>query len=396
MRILRYLTASVLFALVTAAVVGCGDRETPHRPDTQIDPSRGPAQPAPIGADFELVSCVDSIAGTARVVEVAAIVPPDMVRQPRPHYQGWTPAALADLAVAGSRAVVLDGQSGLVTVFEPGFQARLTFGGRGDGPGEFQHAVAVALADGRSEIVVLDQNPPRVGVFDLQGQHLRTVQIPDGGFPLDVAVDDGGRFLISHRLVHFALNREGARGTLVGIHAPDGEQVGHMADVTTDDLELPRFPLPGYTDVRVNAARGRLAIFYPAAGHVDVYRNGVHEAAVTTCIPGQVRDAYARQRESQGMFGTSGQQTPMEIISDVHLGADGSIHTIGPFATGDGWYHIDHFAQDGTSLGSTVFPTRDVRLPRRVRFGGSQYEIYGFDERGAVGQFRVDLDEGGG
>lgn len=76
---------------------------------------------------------------------------------------------LAALAVdSAGRIYVLEFQAQEVRVFGPDGSFLRRIGARGEGPGEFQRARAITLRDQR-ELWVLDIDPPRWSIFDLEG-----------------------------------------------------------------------------------------------------------------------------------------------------------------------------------------------------------------------------------
>lgn len=124
--------------------------------------------------------------------------------------------------------------------------------------------------------------------FDLRGNHLKSVRPPStlpSGF-VDLAIDGAGRFYVAHALVHDLVRRDADRyGVVLSVFEPDGAHAGDLIRVTERDLRPPRFVLPHYTEVRVSALAGRLAVFYPASGVVDVYRDSQLMASVQVCMP---------------------------------------------------------------------------------------------------------------
>lgn len=369
-------TRALLLLSTLLVPVGCGSE--PPSPGT-------PSRKASAGPAVEIPrhGCVESVRDRGRLWEMAAVAPRDMrTGEAQPQDRGWLPVRLADLAVAPDAYVVLDGGGHRVTRFTRDFSERTGWGRRGRGPGEFEAPRAVAVR-GR-EIWVLDRS--RVTVFDPEGRVLRTVPLQGNG--VDLAVDPRGRLYVARFvLASMAESAPERFGTVVATFEPDGSP-GEPLVRYRDHPGPPRFVLPGPNPVRVKTVGDRVAVFYPAGGVVDVYRDREPVTTVRVCMPEALAGAYAEQRDQAG--GPSGRQSSLLLITDVRLGPDGSMSVVGPTKDQEGRYHIDHFGPGGASLGSTVLPADQVGLPEEVRFGPDEMTLVALSAaRGIVAEIRV-------
>lgn len=85
--------------------------------------------------------------------------------------------------VGESEIALVDGHSEEVRIFGIDGIHRRTFGGRGEGPGEFQSVRAVSVLPG-SRLLVWDQVPGRGSVYHLDGTHVSTSAFARSGIAL--------------------------------------------------------------------------------------------------------------------------------------------------------------------------------------------------------------------
>jgi hypothetical protein len=372
-------------AVALTASGGCSEgKETFDRGEAEIryDPLQpragAPTRRLPTGA------CADSIVATADIREVAAIVPEGIRPRPRPQDTGWLPTRLADLAVSPERFAVVDQGGVALTLLSPDFQSRTHRERPGDGPGEFRAPAAVALSPGGDTVWVLDERRHAAIAFDATGRFVREVSV--GPFGVDLAVGPDGVLYVAHRVASPALlPRDADSVVVVSRYAPDGDSLPPLLTLHRSALTPPRFVLPAVTDVGITVAGERAAVFYPAGGVVDLFRAGRHEASGLVCVPRELMDAYARQRDQPGRS-----QQWVALITDVRLEPDGSFSTVSSRQDGQGRFLIHRFRPGGVYGGTVAIINPGIRMPSEVRFGPEPDQVVAFSPAdGIIASFTV-------
>lgn len=151
--------------------------------------------------------------------------------------------------VAGILIVLAAGWLAFVpSAQEPGYEYLKAWGGKGDGPGEFNDPTGIAVADG--EVFVADARNGRIQVFDLDGNFQRQFgQAGDGagelGRPMNLTVHAGELYVpeyFNDRIQVFGLDGASKRIVQVsgaehaGLNAPGGVAVADSGDLFVADF----------------------------------------------------------------------------------------------------------------------------------------------------------------
>ena len=71
---------------------------------------------------------------------------------------------------------------------------KLTFGGRGDGPGQFGTGHGITVPPGKKRLDISDRPHAEIDRFTPSGKYIDTVHTPEGSFPCDI--DYEGKYAI--------------------------------------------------------------------------------------------------------------------------------------------------------------------------------------------------------
>jgi hypothetical protein len=179
--------------------------------------------------------------------------------------------------------------------------------------------------------------------------------------------------------------READSVVVVSRYAAGGDPLPPLLALHRNALAPPRFVLPAVTDVGVTVAGERAAVFYPAGGVVDVFRTGRHEGSGLVCVPRDLMEAYARQREDP-----QGSQQWVALITDVRLEPDGGFSTISSRPDQQGRFLIHRFRPGGAYAGTVAILNPGIRMPSEVRFGPAPDQVVAFSPAdGIIASFTV-------
>lgn len=87
---------------------------------------------------------------------------------------------------------VFDDGSKKIYKFSSSFELVKSFGGKGQGPGEFSQRIGKLLISPDNKLVALENRRKTIHYFDLQGNFLHSLLIEDIGTPYDLAFDPNG------------------------------------------------------------------------------------------------------------------------------------------------------------------------------------------------------------
>ncbi|HET7038572.1 MAG TPA: hypothetical protein VFH97_01710 [Gemmatimonadales bacterium] len=384
MRLLLRLIAAGI-ALPAAGACSGSDR-TFDRGEPEIRYDAFQPQAGGPATSLQAPACADSVVGTAEIKEAAAIAPEGLRPRPRPQDAGWIPTRLADLAVGRAGYAVVDQGGVALTLFAPDFASRMHRERPGDGPGEFRSPAAVAVHPGADTTWVLDDRRRVVIAFDMTGAPVREIAVGPSG--VDLAVGPDGVIYVAHRVPSARmLPRDADSVVVVSRYAPDGSRLPPLLILHRNALAPPRFVLPSVTEVGVTVSGERVAVFYPAGGVVDLFRNGRHEGAGLVCMTAELADVYARQRERPGQS-----QQWVALITDVRLEPDGGFSTVSSRTDRQGRFLIHRFAAGGGPAGAVAIANPGIRMPSEVRFGSRPDQLVAFSPAsGIIASFTLRL-----
>ncbi|MFQ6108811.1 MAG: NHL repeat-containing protein [Candidatus Aminicenantales bacterium] len=148
-----------------------------------------------------------------------------------------------DIAIAPSGLIyVVASDENLVKIYNPDGSFHSSFGGTGDGYGQFNFPTGIAIDEVNGEVIVSDFLNRRIQVFDYDGNWLRAIY--GGGMlgssavdrPQGLAVDEQGRIYVvdSHQACIFIVDRYGAPLATLGEYGQDKGQLRIPLDIVID------------------------------------------------------------------------------------------------------------------------------------------------------------------
>lgn len=313
----------VLPAATACALAACG-----------TDPGPSAAGPDVVVETIGDTTVVRTISGSVWGAE-ATLVPEVSIGElegPEEYLFGW----IFSIAVDDERNVyVFDYQAQHVAVFDAEGNHLETLGGRGEGPGEFMRAEAIAmLPDGR--LVVRNPGNQRVEVFGPEPGRNEQWRYPAGGLTTFTALytDMHGRTLVPIVDQSRSLSSPGISVTQLLVLGPDGTPV--------DTLAQPTHPSP--TEVRPFTPRfqwtfhpsGHFLTGMPSEYRIDLARDDgvlrIERAADPVPVVDEER-AHARERmvrsrrETDPGWSWSGPPVPRQkpFFRSLRAGWDGRI-----------------------------------------------------------------------
>jgi len=108
----------------------------------------------------------------------------------------WTVEPI-DVEASDGAVFVLCARNERVFVFDAQLEFQHSFGGRGEGSGEFLRPVALAWDASSSQLCVVDQGKQRVATFDRSGKFLRSLGDGELSRPMGVTSDDKGQVFVT-------------------------------------------------------------------------------------------------------------------------------------------------------------------------------------------------------
>lgn len=369
---------ATVLAVVAVLFIGC-DRGTSESGDNVSQ--NGSAPDGRNLPPIPMLACSRTVRGTA-TLETVAEAQPDLGNSVAGR-NGWVAMQVTDAAVGESgELLVLDRSGPTILAATSELEPQQSWGSKGGGPGEMQRPVAVARAG--NVIAVLESTPPRLILFDADGTYRKEKRLEESA--ADIAIDGRGRIIIARDVMPPAVRSVRGAYPVLLAYDPAHDRIDPLVQVRAADLTPPRFVLPGPNRVLVAARDHRIAVFYPAAGVVDVYDDGDLAFTSQICVPDEVSKAYTQQYTLAAQTMSQGW---IPQISDVLLASDGGLYTISPIRTEHGEYLIHSFGPEGVDAGSWLVESGGVVLPAKLSFQRDPARVLGFWSDGRTGLFRV-------
>ena len=412
----------LLTATTTCALVACG-----------TDTGSSPTGPDTVGETIGDTTVVRTLSGSVWDGE-ATLIPEVSIGEldgPEEYLFGW----IWSIAVDDDRNVhVFDEQAQHVRVFDSTGVYVETFGGRGEGPGEFSRAEAIALLpDGR--LVVRDPGNQRIEVF-----------VPGAGQTDQWGYNSGNSYSMSplHTDAHgrtFLVTRDVSQDNFVMhiiVFGPDGTQIDTLPEPSSP-FDAPRLsatspdgrattgaPVPFGPEFQWTVhPSGHFLTGLPSEYRIDLARDDGVLRIERTADPAPVHEeerASQRERITRSMRNTdpnwswNGPPIPEHkpFFQELLAGRDGRIwvrleteaHPVenenhdpeNPFSAPVLWdqpLRYDVFEPDGTYLGVVVPPDEFSPFPDPV-FDGDHVWAVTEDELGVERVVRFRIEVGGG
>jgi hypothetical protein len=206
---------------------------------------------------------------------------------------------------------------------------------------------------------------------------------------IDLAIDGSGNFYVAHSIFAGTLRADTSNKsfTLVSVYNHAGEVQKPLVQLTRADLERDslRYNLPGPVPLVLTANGDRVAVGFPAAGVVDVFRSYSHVTTAQVCVPQQTRAGYKRQLTAATSRTRS--QSWVPLLVDVVLRSDGQLATISQLPDTAGRNHVDIFRTDGTAGLTLTFSKNTFPTSGFLRFAGTDSRLVLAESDGGVRTF---------
>lgn len=342
--------------------------------------------PTPIAA-IPNASCALPLIDEGSAQLVAALAPQGIDWAGARSNPDWAPSTVTAVLPLGDSLVVLDGTQSLLTLFNGRLEPVATFGTAGEGPGEFRRASALAIVDG-GRIAVADPGTKRLTVLTpaltfAESRPIAVGQIIDG-----IAFSGGDLYVTEMILPEMASRTAAFRRALSVVHS-GSDSASPVVELTPGSAmadSLLRLPGPNSFRVVVDA---RVVLFIaPAAGIVDLFRDGRRAVRLTTCMPASLDEALRQQRAEYRTGSGAGAQQFIPLVSDAIVRAD-TIFLVGPVPTSEGRLHVDAYHLDGTPIGSILVEVGDLKFPGEMRFWGAPDQLVAYGADGVVLRLRI-------
>ena len=312
--------------------------------------------------DLPTNGCIGPVARTATVREVGSVMPEGARKRAQPQDSGWAPVTVADVATLGDRFAVVDEGVPSLTVFDAKLRRIWSLEKRGNGPGEFQAPARVRVDPRGDTLWVLDNGRHLLMAFSSDGRPQRTISVPSDVVGFDLT--PRGSILLSHLVLPSRVRSE----AVVVSRLEHNGTVTPAISYSRTAIRAPQFVLPGPNRPLVQAIGNFVAIIFPAAGVVDLYRqnaNGSFQVVRTVagCMPDDLRRAYDKQLAER-----RNPQSSVGLIADVALRGD-TLLVIGSNPDASRRYGIQRFlVTDGRNIGAVALSGDRRVLPEGLRF----------------------------
>ena len=353
----------LLCAAGAALILGGCTQEVFAKGENTIKFDRSAVPELQSGLEIPNKACFGSIQGSGSIRELSSLMPEGDRKKPEPQDAGWQPTELIDIAVRGDLYAVVDRRTPSVTVMNSKFARRWHWEQKGNGPGELQNPVAAQFDPrGGDTLWVLDNGRHKLLGFGPNGRFVRDVSVRSDVVSFDITTD--GRFLLSHMVL---AARARGKITVVSELSASGEDLPRLL-LDTSAAKPPEFVLPGPNRPRIRVLDDVIALIYPPAGVITLYRQDagqplVRTQQILTCLTPELKQAYQKQLAER-----RNPQSSVDFISDVTRRGD-TLFVIGARPDTLGRYGIQRFSlSKGVSFGSIVLPAGKRILPSEIRF----------------------------
>ncbi len=371
-------------------VLGCDTGSSPFGDVASRIPSPAQEEAIPkfgLAVRIPAISCVKRVAETVAVHEIAGLPPANRARESRnasPQVKDWLPKNPTRVVPTARGFAVLDAGAKELNLFSRDFTRRTRSHAKDhldSTAATLVRPVTAAVNTTGDTIWVLD-SPPRLVAFDAAGRFVRAIALPNGGQQL--ALDRDGNFYVGRIVLPQTIRRDTSarESVMVAVYDRDGAAKPPLVKVAAKDLTLPRFNLPGPTDVILSSRDSYVAVAFPAAGVVDLYQKGKLLGTAQMCLPPGVVAAYGRQLAAATE--ETRQQSWVPFISDVYIHPNGDLSVMSNVADREGRYHLDRFTSHGESRASVIFAKSWMRLPFPVSFASGEHTLVGFQDDGGI------------
>lgn len=306
--------------------------------------------------------------------------------------------SIGDFAILSDGSVaILDTQVQLVRVFDSTGAYLHSFGGRGDGPGEFSYGIGVS-SDSQGRIWVSDARRPALHVFSAEGRYLESYPYPPGLAESFVVRDEVFTTVLDSPDRDFSTDQ---RGSLLRVRpirvALRSERVDTLSPITIERPVVNNRPVPFSGRIRTAFGSDPSTIWVSDGSDYrivarqllgDTTRIVSRDDAVAAPITGAVADSLSYGDAAILAAFPDVYPSIDQLFSD----GDGHLFVIPRVEGADASSLLDVFREDdGQYLGQVALPVRPAIYPiPRVR-NGVLYSV----TRDALGvEYVVSMDLG--
>jgi hypothetical protein len=322
-------------------------------------------EPVAANPGFPRTGCLRDVALTASLLEVRALAPKGSRAKPEPQDRAWEPDELIDIDVRPDVYAVVDRiRPAVMLLSASDFKRRWEVGRLGDGPGEFREPVAVRFDPRGDTLWVLDAVRQRLIAFDLRGQFVREMLVPQEITSFTMTRD--GKMLVTPLVV---ASRVRGEAEVISELSTRG-QLSARYTIPAKDLFDEGFVLPGPNRPRISLIGTEVALLSPHSGVLTVLAARgdqlVKRITLRGCITATLADAYRTQFDER-----KNPQASVEIVADVALYRD-TLWLLGARKDGQNRYGVQRFLlSDGSPVGAIAARTGRM-LPQELRFRPGQ------------------------
>jgi hypothetical protein len=335
-------------------------------------------------------SCALPRLGVVTVTVSASVMPLGFRTDATATDSVWSPNLVSDIATSSGNLYVLDGVQQTLTQFDAGLHIVRTAGRKGAGPGEFTQAAAVTV-DSVGNVIVADPGLARATRLDSSLRVGGFARLPPISGLQSMAVGSDGAVWVTRMIIPETVARGHGNGVVLARMATGDSALHTVLDVGSDRNaagELLR--LPGPNRLRVTTSGGYVLLIAPAAGVVNIYRDGTMQGRATACMPPALDAAYTAQLDAYAQGRSSRSQQMQPLVTDALVRGD-TLYLVGPLPDSAGYFHVDRFSVTGHLIGSVMGNLNGEHLTRDVRFWERPDRLIAFGMQGTL--LRVDLTQ---
>ncbi len=298
---------------------------------------------------------------------------------------GWRPGYIADVAVAPSGEIyAVDQVLRRVWKLSTNLTVKRYWGRRGDGPGEFQSPVAVAVDPQDGTVLVAENSPPRIHRFRPDGSLVQSAPLKTS--VEKITVDSDYHIVVASPAPYEMIRRLRRDWPFLWRYSKLLQPVDSFFLVAADDLgKGPLLARPTSIGLSSSVEDRSVAVLFPFMNVIDFYRGTKRVRRIEGCIPPQIKTLYEQQLEDK-----PNKPQAAAILATAILVSGGQIYVLSPLPTPDGTYHIDVYDLEGHPQKALIFPSETLLLPSFAVFAGVPSLILVYNNGGLMARLELE------